>query len=128
MRRGVSTAGTTPLGVFTQRFEALFPHAGTLGCTFCLVPQFFIPVYAQQMWDYPATALPRVLSTWLSISTPPPSLYECFFFNSLVVGLPCSSIFWQFWMFFVFKFVVVLLLVVQGSTVYRPTPPSWPEV
>ena len=41
-----------------------------------------------------------------------PSLDECFFFNSLVVGLPYSLIFWQFWLFFVFKFVVVLLLVV----------------
>ena len=29
---------------------------------------------------------------------------------------------------FVFKFVVVLLLVVQGSTVCLPMPPSWPEV
>ena len=30
--------------------------------------------------------------------------------------------------FFVFKFVVVLLLVVQGGTVYLPMPPTWPEV
>ena len=52
----------------------------------------------------------------------------CFFFNSLVVRLPGSSIFWQFWLFFVLKFVVVLLLVVQGSTVYLPTPLPWPEV
>ena len=58
---------------------------------------------------------------------PPTSLDECFFFNSLVVGLPCSLIFWQFWLFSVFKFVVVLLLVVQGGTVYLPTPLSWPE-
>ena len=31
-------------------------------------------------------------------------------------------------MFFVFKFVVVLLLIVQGGKVYLPTPPSCPEV
>ena len=40
------------------------------------------------------------------------SLVECFFFNSLVVGLPYSLIFCQFWLFFVFKFVVVLLFAV----------------
>ena len=49
-------------------------------------------------------------------------------FNSLVVRLPDSSIFWQFWLFFVFKFVVVLLLVVQGSEAYLPVPPFWPEI
>ena len=38
-------------------------------------------------------------------------LDECFFFNSLVVRLPYSSIFWQFWLFFVFKFVFVFLSV-----------------
>ena len=63
----------------------------------------------------------------LPISAPPTSLDECFF-NSLVVRLPYSSIFWQFWLFFVFKLVVALLLVVQGDTVYLPTPPSLPEV
>ena len=40
------------------------------------------------------------------VFAPPTSLDECFFFNSLVVGLLYSSIFWQFWLFFVFKFVV----------------------
>ena len=58
---------------------------------------------------------------------PPTGLDECFFFNSLVVGLPYSSIFCQFWLFFVFKFVI-LLLVVGGGTVCLPTPPSWPDV
>ena len=42
----------------------------------------------------------------LPVSTPPTSLEECFFFNSFVVGLPYSSIFCQFWLFFVFKFVL----------------------
>ena len=77
-----------------------------------------------QMWDHPlcqrlltcpgspATALLQVLSCRLPISTPPTGLDECFFFNCLVVRLPYSSIFSQFWLFFVFKFVVVLLLVV----------------
>ena len=56
---------------------------------------------------------------------PPTSLNECFFFNSLVIRLPYSLIFWQFWLFFVFKFVVVLL-VVRGGKVYLPTFPLWP--
>ena len=63
----------------------------------------------------------------LPISALPTDLDECFFFKSLVVGLTYSLIFWQFWLFFVFKFVV-LLLVVQGGKVYLPMSPSWPEV
>ena len=55
---------------------------------------------------------------WLPVSTPSTSLDEYFFFNSLVVGLPYSLIFWQFWFFFVFKLVVVLLSVVQGSKAF----------
>ena len=35
----------------------------------------------------------------LPISAPPTSLEEGFFFNSLVVRFPLSSIFWQFWLF-----------------------------
>ena len=81
----------------------------------CLAPQLFLQVYPFVNVGPPrpsAAALLCVLSTQLPISAPPTSLDECFFFNSLVVGLPYSLIFWQFWLFFVFKFVVVLLLVV----------------
>ena len=111
-------------------FEALFPHAGTLGCTFCLAPHLFLLVYLPTNVGppgLPAAALSCVLSTLLPISTPPTGLDECFLFDSLVVGLPYSLIFWQLWLFFVFKLVVVLLLVVRGGTVCLPTPPSWPE-
>ena len=68
-----------------------------------------------QMWDHP---LHQPLfchespSPQLPIPTSPTGLDECSFFNSLVVGLPYCSIFCQFWLFFVFKFVVALLLVV----------------
>ena len=89
----------------------------------CLAPQLFLPVYlhtnvalpslrATASPGPPAAALPRVLSDQLSTSTSPAGLDECFFFNSLVVGLPYSLIFCQLWLFFVFKFVVVLLFVV----------------
>ena len=50
----------------------------------------------------------------------------------MVVRLPYSLIFCQFWFVFVFvfvfKFVVVLLLVVGGGTVCLPMPPSWLEI
>ena len=137
VRLGVSpAAASTPWGVFNQRFQALFPCMGTLGCVVCLAPQLFLPVYlhtnvgppappASVLPSPPAAALPQVLSAQWPISTPPTGLDQCFFFNSLVVGLPYSSIFCQFWLFFVFKFFV-LLLVVGGGTVCLPTPPSWP--
>ena len=110
-----------------RRFGVLFPCAGTLGCAVCLIPQLFLLVYLHTEVEpptLPAAALPalvlqlpqQVLSTRIPISAPPTSLCECFFFNSLVVRLPYSSIFCQFWLFFVFKFVVVLL-VVGGGTV-----------
>ena len=112
---------------------------GTLHFVVCLTPQLVLPVYLHAnvvLLGPPAAALPascsfahpmpqsttslvlpvatllRVLSAQLPVSAPPAGLDQCFFFNSLVVGLPYSSIFWQFWLFFVFKFVVVLLLVV----------------
>ena len=53
----------------------------------------------------PAAALPRVLSARLSGSALPTGLGECFFFISLVVRLPYSSIFCQFWLF-VFKLLL----------------------
>ena len=91
-----------------------------------------------QMWDHPLHQLPPhpVLQPppchessppQLPIFTPPTCLDECFSFNSLVAGLPYSLIFWQFWLSFVFKFVVVLLLVVRGGTVCLPMPPFWPD-
>ena len=40
------------------------------------------------------------------VSAPPTGLDECFFFISLVVRLPYSSIFCQFWLFFVFKLLL----------------------
>ena len=40
VRLGVSPAAApTPTGVFNQRFDALFPRAGALGCGVCLAPR-----------------------------------------------------------------------------------------
>ena len=55
VRLGVSPAATsTPTGVFNQWFEALFPRAGTLGCTVCHLVHQLLPCL-------PAAALPTVL-------------------------------------------------------------------
>ena len=68
---------------------------GSASCSLaCPVPQ------SATLLGLTATALPRFLST------PPTGLDECFFFISLVVGLPYSSIFCQFWLFFVFKLLL----------------------
>ena len=46
MRLGVSpAAASTPTGVFSQRFEALFPCAAALGCVVCFDPLLLLPVY-----------------------------------------------------------------------------------
>ena len=50
------------------------------------------------------------------------------FLNSLVVRVPCSLIFWRFWLFIDFRLVVILLLVVQGSEGFLHIHPSWSEL
>ena len=116
-----------PQRVFTARgFEALFPYAGTLGWVVCLAPQLFLPVYPHMNMgppSPPAATSPTLVCQFLPccmsslpqppISVLPTSLDECFFFNPFIVGLSCSLIFWQFWLFSVFKLVVILLLIVQ---------------
>ena len=115
-----------PTGVFNERFEASFPHAGALGCLVCFAPPLFLLVYVcanvglllllavalsagfipQSATSLGPAGLLRVLSARLPVSTPPPGLDECFFFISLVVGLPGSLIFCQFWLFFVFELLL----------------------
>ena len=69
VRLGVSPAAVpTPRGVFNQRFEALFPRAGALGCVVCFAPRrlsWFIYVL---MWGQGVvpTALPAPYSATLS--------------------------------------------------------------
>ena len=120
-------AASTLAGIFNQWFEASFPRAGrslSPGPPAAASPALLYnlpPHWVCQPPPCRESSLP-----WLTVSAPPTSLDECFFFISLVVGLPYRLIFCQFWLFFVFKFVV--LLVVRGGTVCLPTPPSWLEV
>ena len=148
VRLGVSpAAASTPTGVFTQRFEALFPWAGALGCVVCFTPPLFLPVYlcrnvgpqglpATTLWGLLAATWPAPFNNlpphWvrqppaclksslpqLPISAPPTGLDDCFFFIFLVAGLPYSSIFCQFWLFFVFKFLLSFWLWDEAQCVY----------
>ena len=115
VRLGVSPPdASTPTGVFSQWFEALFPHAGTLGLSpdppaCASLPAATLstllynppPPWVCQLPPCSESSLPR-----LPVSIPPSGLDECFFFISLVVGLPYSLIFCQFWLFFVFKLLL----------------------
>ena len=91
-----------------------------------------------QMWDHPACKpLPCLVHQSLPCqeSSPPccptpPLLPVWMSVSSLTPWLSDFHTVWfcQFWLFFVFKFVVVLVLVMRGGTVCLPMPPSWPEV
>ena len=136
VRLGVSpAAASTPMGVFNQRLEALFPHAGALGCSVCFTPSTVPSGLSVCECGASGSASGRtacpVRSTihhfsgsscpsppWLPLSAPPTGLDECFFFISLVFGLPCSSIFCQFWLFFVFKLLSFFWLCEEVQCVY----------
>ena len=82
----------------------LYFPAGALGCASC---SFAHPApQSTTSLGPPVAALPHILSARLPISAPSTSLDECFFFVSLVVGLPYSLIFCRFWLVLVFKLLL----------------------
>ena len=87
VRLGVSPAATpTPTGAFNQRFEALFPCTGALGCTGCFAPRCLSGLSV-----LPAT-LPALFSATLSLAL---SVYLCGTVGSqglLVVRLPAPFV------------------------------------
>ena len=117
-----------------------FPSTETWVVRSVSLPSCSSQFISTQMWDHqlcqplphppgpPATALPRILSAlaahlyasywsgWMFL------LYLLGYWTSIQFDLLSVLV------AFVFKFVVILLLVVRGGTVYLPTPPSWPEV
>ena len=131
VRLGVSPAASPPKDFFSHGFLRLyFPALEHWVAWSVLLPRCSSWFMRTQMWDCLLCQPPLCFEScppWLPVSAPPTGLDECFFFNSLVVVLPYSSIFWQFWLFFVFKFVVVLLFV-WGNKVYLPTCPFWTKV
>ena len=103
---------STPTGFFSRRFWGFISlcwNPGLCGLShFSVVPH---GLSTGKCGTPCSTSRCESSPPWLPISAPPTSLDECFFFNSLVIRLPYSSIFWKFWLFFVFKFVVLLLVV-----------------
>ena len=97
-------------------FSQPFPQLG-LVCSLAVGP------FRQPHWHSP---LPCLRFSPLARVTGLVGLVDCFF-NSLVVRVPWSLIFWHFWLFIDFRLVVILLLVVWGSEGFLPMPPSWPE-
>ena len=91
VRLGVSPAAApTPTGVFNQRFEALFPRAGALGCVVCFAPRRLSRFICARVWG--CRVLPAALPALFS-ATPSPALsvYLCMnvgLQGLLVVGLP----------------------------------------
>ena len=112
VRLGVSPAATsTPTDVSNQWFEALFPstlepwvaRSVTWSTSCCLTSQLQLCPPRSTIRHLAGSASCR-----LAVSALRPSYWsdECFFFISLVVGLPYSSIFCRFWLFFVFKLLL----------------------
>ena len=77
----------------------LYANVGPQGLLVVTLPALFVPQSASLWVGLHCHESPPPL---LHVSAPPTSVDECFFI-SLVVGLPCSSISCQFWLFFVFK-------------------------
>ena len=117
---------------FTEVMKFYFPGAGTLGCTVwpgagfthstVVLPGFNlphmnvglpVPLLPPPFWCHSASSPP-----WLPSSSPPANLDEYGFFKPLVVWLLYSLMFWQFWVLFVLRLVVILLVVVWGVSTY----------
>ena len=113
-------------------FEVLFLCAGSLGCAVCLAPQLFLLFYLHANVGLPSLRSPTLTTQVLQ---PPPcrksSLPSCpslpllpvwmsvSSFISLVVGLPYSSIFCQFWLFwFLFLNLLSFWLCEEAQCVY----------
>ena len=117
VRLGVSPAAApTPMGVFNQRLEALFPRAGALGCMVCFAPHRSSDLSMRECGAAGSASAQtacavrptlRQSQSHHSHTSPlhpgarlcPSSWSGCMFlFYLLGVGLPCRSIFCQFWL------------------------------
>ena len=122
VRLGVSpTATSTPKGFSISGFEALFPPSLNPGIAWSVsLPCCSSWFICTRMWGRGVRQplfLPCVLSAQLPVPAPPTGLGECVFFNSLVVGLPHSSIFCQFWLFSVFKLLSIFWLYEEAQCI-----------
>ena len=104
-----------PWGVWSHSSVVPLVSAGEYGiacfASHCLAHRVLQPL----PW---CMSSPPLLSVWMNVSYLTPWLSD---FHTVRFSVRSGC-------FFVFKFVVVLVLVVWGSKVYLPTPPPWPEV
>ena len=132
---GVSPAMVAPIGFYSQRFWVFIsPRWNPRFCSLSRSPVVPSGLSACKCGITLSTshclALP-VLQTppcytfslpQLPVSTPATGLNECFFFNSLVVRLPYSLIFWKFCLSFIFKFVVSFSCARRQSVLGQKSP------
>ena len=97
VRLAVSSATSVHTGYFQSEVLRLsLPMLDPWVAWSVLLPSCSSQFICTQMWDSPLHQLPpccELSPPQLPVSAPPTSLGECFFFNSLVVRLPYSSIF-----------------------------------
>ena len=132
VRLGVSPASSTLTGFFIQRFWGFISpcwNPGLCGLSRSpFVPPGLSSCKCGTTWStshcfavsplHPSCLCPIVLPVWMNVSSLTP-----WFLDFHIVWFSGSS-----GCFSVFKFVVVLLLVVRGGTKCLPMPPSWLEV
>ena len=111
VRLGVSPTAATPTGFFSQRFWGFISLGWNSGLHGLSRSPVVPPTLSTCKCETARSSSQFLLPVWMNV----------FFFNYFIAGLPFNSIFWQFWLIFVFKCVVVLLLVVQGGKVYVST-------
>ena len=140
----LSRCRPNPHGRF-QRFEALFPRAGALGCAVCFTPRHLsvylcmnvgpqglpvvrLPVlFVAHSTSLGAATATRVLSAQVPVSAPPTGLDECFLFSYLVldflaVRFSVSS------GYFLFLNCCCPSFGCARRSMCLSTPPSWPEL
>ena len=126
---GSSPAATTPTGFFSQGFWGFISLCWNPGlCSLSRSPVVPPSLSACQCGTVRSTSC-RLTTIPLRSGCPSPPLLPIWvnvsFLTPWLSDFPISR---QYWLFFVFKFVVALLLVVQEGTVCLPMPPSWLEV
>ena len=91
-------------------------------------PSFHLPQVNVGLPVLPAAATTALLPLpHCVLQTPAPCnhLDEYCLFKSWLWDFHTVKFFWQFWLYFILRLVVILLMAVQEGEVCLPTPPSW---
>ena len=120
VRLGVPPAAQPPQ-VFSVRglrlyFPVLDPGLCSLSCALVVPPGLSTCKWGTSLSASCCLAMSPICL--VPVSTPPTGLDECFFFNSLVVGLPYHLIFCWFWLFFLNLLLSFFWLCEEAQCVY----------